>query len=82
MTVIVFFTMTPYCWLGFTDARNVFGPEGEEYGPVYAVLTMGALAAAIAALVLIYFPASNAYFRYARMGRIPPPPPPPAARDR
>jgi hypothetical protein len=75
MTVLVFLVMTPYCWLGYTDAYDVFGPEGEEYGPAYAVLTMVALAISVAALVLIYLPASNAYFRYVRVSRIPPPPP-------
>jgi hypothetical protein len=78
MTALVFLVMTPYCWLGFTDAYDVFGPEGEEYGPVYAVLTMAALATAVPALVLIYLPASSAYFRYVRAN--PPPPPPPRRR--
>ncbi|MHA4815421.1 hypothetical protein ACXZ65_13820 [Streptomyces aculeolatus] len=85
MTALVFFTMAPYCWLGFTDAYDVFGPEGEEFGPVYAVQAIVALAVSVPALALVYFPASNAYFRNARVSRIPlppPPPPPPAARDR
>lgn len=75
MTALVFFTMTPYCWLGFTDAYDVFGPEGEEFGPVYAVQTIVALAGSVPALVLVYFPASNAYFRHIRAGRTPPLPP-------
>ncbi len=85
MTALVFFMMTPYCWLGFTDAYDVFGPEGEKFGPVYAVQAIVALAVSVPALVLVYFPASNAYFRNAWVSRIPPPPPPPpppAARDR
>ncbi|MQA97643.1 MAG: hypothetical protein GEV11_24585 [Streptosporangiales bacterium] len=56
---LAFLLLAPYAWLGFLDQRNPYGAE-------YAVMDMIAIAATAAAIVLIYLPTSNAYFRARR----------------
>lgn len=60
-SVLLVFLLAPHVWLGFG------GQTGNLYGPEYAVMDLVALACCVAALVLLYLPVSNGYFR--RPGR-------------
>jgi hypothetical protein len=52
---LIFFVLLPYCWRGFHDPYL--------NGPGYAVMDILATLAAVTALVLLYHPNSNRYFR-------------------
>ncbi len=58
--------LLPYCWLGFTDDAN-------SYGPAYAVLDLVAVAAACVSVGLLYSAEVNRYVHLVGLARTPPP---------